>query len=57
MIATANPTSGENEAPSVFSGFMALMKCPATNPTGSSTMIAGRWNLVETIWHPTASIQ
>jgi hypothetical protein len=41
MTATDRDTSGSNAGPSRRCGSTSVVSAPATNPVGSSTMIAG----------------
>ena len=55
MMATARLTSGANAAPNILPGLTTVVRAPAANPTGSSTMIAGMRRLAARIWQATAS--
>ena len=55
MTATARLTIGANAAPNSSFGSTVSVIAPATNPTGSSTTMAGRRSVVAATWQPTAS--
>jgi hypothetical protein len=54
-MATDKDTSGSNAGPSSFCGLTSLVSAPATNPAGSSTMMAGMRRRLARTWDPTAS--